>query len=530
MVPLLLLLTACGKAGSPQTSTPSIPTGTGFPPTVTVTVLSPSATAEPPTATVPQASDTPSLTPTEERLSLPAFIPGDCRFGRPGDFVECGDLVVLEDRDDPGGPTVSLHVAIIHSSSTDPEPDPVIYLMGGAGGNALSAVDYYLSMVGNQIRASRDFIMYNQRGTHLNQPVLKCPGEKAFQLKLESQDISKEEADALEEEFVLGCRDYLLEQGVNLEMYNSVTNAADANDLRIALGYDKVNFYGTSYGTRLGLTILRNHPEGVRSMILDSVFPPNIDYPSEAITSMMLAVDRIFETCAADTDCNSQYPALEETFYQVLDDLHNNPDKITIGGYPVVVDDEIFLDAIYMALHPATAIPDIPRAIQSASQGDFHRLEWAIESLMGYSENVATGVYYSSVCRDEVGLDSYENSLALAGAYHPRIAAYFELSSFFSTCEKWGAGDPDPVENEAVVSDIPALIFAGYYDPITSTEWCQLAAETLSNSYYYEFPNMGHGVMRADQCALNIGLQFLDDPTTEPDASCMEGLGYPNFK
>ncbi|MGD8794832.1 MAG: alpha/beta hydrolase, partial [Anaerolineae bacterium] len=114
--------------------------------------------------------------------------------------------------------------------------------------------------------------------------------------------------------------------------------------------------------------------------------------------------------------------------------------------------------------------------------------------------------------------------------YPTQYADYWDLSSFFRTCEWWGPGEADPIENEPVVSDIPALIFAGYFDPITSPEWCRLAAETLSNSYYYEFPNMGHGVMRSDACALHIGLEFLDDPRAEPDAACLDELTGPDFR
>jgi pimeloyl-ACP methyl ester carboxylesterase len=313
-------------------------------------------------------------------------------------------------------------------------------------------------------------------------------------------------------------------------MYNSVTNAADANDLRLALGYEQVNYYGTSYGTRLGLTIMRYHPEGVRSVILDSVFPPQVAYPSDAISSFVASVNRVFAACSADTTCSNKYPNLEESFYQAIDDLDTNPGSIVIDGHTVVVDAEVFVDAIYVALHPASGVPDVPYAIHSASQGRFGPLQWAIESLQGYSEYVATGVYYSSFCRDEVGFDSYEHSLEVAANYPPQWADYFALSSFFRTCEFWGAGQADPVENQAVVSDIPTLIFAGYFDPITAPEWGQRAAESLSHSYYFEFPNMGHGVMRADPCALRIGLEFLDDPVHEPDASCLAELTLPDFR
>jgi pimeloyl-ACP methyl ester carboxylesterase len=84
-------------------------------------------------------------------------------------------------------------------------------------------------------------------------------------------------------------------------------------------------------------------------------------------------------------------------------------------------------------------------------------------------------------------------------------------------------------ENTAVTSEIPSLILAGQYDPVTPPEWGQLAAETLSNHFYYEFPGLGHGVMRSDACGLEIGLQFLADPTHEPDASCLETYTGPEF-
>ena len=88
----------------------------------------------------------------------------------------------------------------------------------------------------------------------------------------------------------------------------------------------------------------------------------------------------------------------------------------------------------------------------------------------------------------------------------------------------------DPIENTPMESDIPALVFSGSYGPISSPEWARRAAETLSHSYLYEFANMAHGVMRSDACVLNIGLQFLDDPTSEPDASCMQGIDEISFR
>jgi pimeloyl-ACP methyl ester carboxylesterase len=100
----------------------------------------------------------------------------------------------------------------------------------------------------------------------------------------------------------------------------------------------------------------------------------------------------------------------------------------------------------------------------------------------------------------------------------------------WSVCASWQAGVADPIENEAVVSDIPTLVLSGRYDPVTSPAWGRLAAETLPNSFVYEFPNVAHGAMGSNRCALEIGLQFLADPTVEPDTSCLEEPGSAGFE
>ena len=102
--------------------------------------------------------------------------------------------------------------------------------------------------------------------------------------------------------------------------------------------------------------------------------------------------------------------------------------------------------------------------------------------------------------------------------------------SVSSICDMWGAEEADPIENEPVWSDIPTLILAGEYDPIAPPAWGALAAETLGNSFYYEFPGVGHGVsVSGEGCPLSVALAFLDDPTAEPDTSCLAEMDGPSF-
>ncbi len=475
----------------------------------------------------------------------PVFEPAECftpelRRSLPDDGYDlaCGYLIVPEDRSQPEGKQVKLPVVVFHTRNPNPKPDPVIYLAGGGGFNMMPLLPFYMQLFGDAILRDRDLVVYNQRGAPLSEPSLPCPGYGQLLYDLaRNGNLNPEEQMARKIAFLGECHDDLIEKGIKLEMYNSTTNAADANDLRIALGYEQANYYGTSYGTTLGLALLRDHPQGVRSIILDSVQPPQVASNSERAPNAYRAFSKLFAACAADETCRQTYPDLEATFYRVIDDLNANPAITTAPGWQVSYGGGVFSEAIYSMLVAGQA-HSAPRAIYRAAAEDFRDIEPHIPDILNAVspselDIMSAGVFYSLACREEVPFDSYENALALTADLPPAIADhYLFLFAFwkFSLCESWVIEPGDPVVNEPVSSDVPALVFAGQFDPITPAEWGQLAAETLSNSFFYEFPNLGHGVMDSNRCALEIGLQFLDEPTTEPDASCLDNLSGLDFE
>jgi Tol biopolymer transport system component/pimeloyl-ACP methyl ester carboxylesterase len=466
--------------------------------------------------------------PTPLPASVPLYEPADCQFPEPPGYeLECGYLTVLEDRSQPMGPQIRLHVAIFRSTSENPEPDPVVHLVGGPGGSLLDAARPYLQRGGDEILKKRDYIMFNQRGTRYAEPFLGCPGRTELRWEIAGQGLSLEERNRREIEFLLDCHDDLLDRGINLSAYNSAENAADVNDLRVALGYEQINLYGISYGSRLALTVMRDHPEGIRSAIIDGVLPPRANLNQDISLNAYRALNAVFEDCAADADCSQAYPDLEATFYQVVDDLNANPVYIRLSEGRTVVDGYAFVDAFFQLLYSPDAIPWIPYLIDEASRGEYPE-----ESIFAVSDSSTRGwgMHYSIWCREEMAFESLEEALKLAADLPPVFSDFFADAYDWTVCASWQAGVADPIENQAVVSDIPTLVLSGRYDPITPPGWGRLAAETLAHSFFYEFPTLAHGAMRSNHCALEIGLQFLDDPTAEPDASCLEALGSLEFR
>jgi pimeloyl-ACP methyl ester carboxylesterase len=490
------------------------------------------AALEPLPTTVP-----PSATTVPRPARLPAFEEAPCSFGDLTGFsthgrydLRCGHLVVLEDRADPDGSLVRLPVAIAETTNPDPEPEPVVYLAGGGGHAHLNYATFYLASVGEVIVENRDFIQYNQRGAPDTEPALDCPGYTEFLFDLAGEA----ERDSLwtkrHADFLDGCRAALVERGVDLSQYNSATNAADATDLLTALGYDQANFYGTSYGTRLGLDLIRDYPDRVRSIILDSVYPPEAGYYSEYARNLYRAMSEVFDGCAADADCNHRFPDLEATFLSTVDSLNAEPVILESPFGLVSVDGGVFMDAVLIYLYAAESIRFAPTVIDRTATGDYRRLEQVIGGAVTIPD-LSWVMFYSMQCREEVPFESEQRFGEMSeGLPEPIVEHIGAFSGFhFGLCESWTSGIADPVENERVVSEVPALVLAGGYDPATPPEWSRSAAAGLTNGYYYEFPGQGHGIMRANECGLSIGLSFLDDPTRPPDAGCLADESTPDF-
>lgn len=422
---------------------------------------------------------------------------------------------------------VRLPVTIARTQNPHPAPDPVIYLAGGGGHNHLRYADYLMDSVGDAVLERRDFIQYNQRGAPLTSPELSCPGLTEFLFDLAAQPVQQHEWAERHLSFLTDCREALLAGGVDLSLYNSAINAADADDLRRALGYEQANYYGTSYGTRLGLDLIRDHPTGVRSIILDSVYPPQAGFYTESGANLQEAYEYLFAACADDADCDAQYPDLESIFYETIERLDSAPESVE----GLLVDGGVFMDAASLYLYSPQGIEGIPYAIARAAAGDFAPLAGPIGGAIT-SSDINWIMFYSMQCREEIPFESLEEAQQVGASLHPAVAAHY-VDGFarfhFALCAEWAVEASDPIENLAVTSDVPALVLAGGYDPVTPPAWGESTAAALNNAFYYRFPHVGHGVMRSTSCGLSIGLQFLADPTTEPDIGCIAEMPAPDF-
>lgn len=467
----------------------------------------------------------------------PRFEEEDCAFEVPNNRdVLCGFVVVPEDRADPDSPEIRLAVAVYRSDARNPEPDPIIYLSGGPGGSVIENLpDYAENAFAPYFEFDRDFIFFDQRGVGASQPALDCPEIDDMTLETLDDDISDAEGEELFLEALVQCRNRLVEdENVNLNAYSTTESAADVRDVVLALGYEEVNLFGISYGTRLGLAVMRDHPEIVRSAILDSVVPPQLDKLSDQPRAIYQQLEDLFAACAADDDCNEAYPDLREVTYNTARELDESPVMLTLdiedyGEYEALFDGGALVNTIIELMYITDIIANIPDLIYQVRDGNFAFIEFYL-SLTTIDPTFSVGLFYNMLCREDAAFSSVEaitaayDAIEDMGEIRYRGDGTTEDGSIFTMCGLWGADRADRREAKVVFSAIPTLLIAGEFDPVTPPEWAQLVGETLENAFYYEFPGGGHGSSLDFECAAEIAGSFLDDPTRQPDDDCYEDV------
>ncbi len=171
------------------------------------------------------------------------------------------------------------------------------------------------------------------------------------------------------------------------------------NDLRIALGYAEWNLYGVSYGTRLAQTVMRDFPEGVRSVILDSVYPPQVDGYAEMAVNAERAFNLLFDRCSADSKCNAAYPELKTVFYDTVAQLDANPTTLTLvrpktgQAYEAVINGDHLITIIFSLLYQTDALPYLPNLIYDLHEGRSGNLGYSMNQ---YIDGIAFANDYFS--------------------------------------------------------------------------------------------------------------------------------------
>jgi len=473
----------------------------------------------------------PTIDPNDRGTAIPvdrlppttdAFAPADCWFSVPfGVTVECGHVTVPEDPADPDGTALTLAVARFFSDEEQVEDDPVVYLEGGPGGDALATVSGLFEAFSHLLRA-RDLVVFDQRGTGHSRPRLDCPELDTMTVAVGTSDTDAALA------ALAACQERLVGEGVDLDAYTSARNAADVDRVREALGYERWNLYGISYGTRLALTVLRDFPDGVRSAILDGVLPLELEIFATAGASAQRSFEQVFELCASQAACAEAYPDPMQQLAVTVAAMNETPAELALeGGDTLTITGDMVLNTLFLLLYDAESIPYVPALIDLIAGGDLSLFELILTDT-GEAASVALGMYLSVICGEDAPFSSREAVIAAASTLEPLFLPFVD-PLIFDECAVWDVAAAAAIEDEAVVSAVPTLLVSGTFDPVTPPENADLVAASLLDADHVVLPYESHG---ASTCACGNALvdRFLAAPGDPVDHPCVDALTPRTFE
>lgn len=423
-----------------------------------------------------------------------------CRYDFPdlglseGFGYDCGDLTVYEDRNKRTR-TIRLHYARIHSAAAS--DNATIYLAGGPGGNG-GGILRFIAGVGASflqgLLVDGDFLVIAQRGTSLSIPSLAC------------------------EE---GCGD--LSAIADLSAYNTAFNADDVDELRATLGYDKLNLYGISYGSRLGLEVLRRHEGNVRSAVLGGLVPSQVVWAAGIAASFYSALTALNASCADAAGCEAAFGDLETKFRDGYESLNNEPLIFDYEGQEIYLDGPTYASVLFRYLYAKSSYSYLPMMISDIAEGRTDRInDFVAAAFRNSSSNISTGLYYSVVCGELFNPPS-PTALEDANTDVPDdIRAMFEGSwySTLETCETWPKHELQSALAQPVTSNVPSLVASGAMDPITPPSYGTITGAGLSKGTVVRYANSGHGATLQTACGNRNLLEFLANPEQPVDTSC----------
>ena len=431
--------------------------------------------------------------------------------------ARCGRLAVAEDPQEPQGAKIEVAVAVVPAVATRAKPDPLFLLAGGPGQGAIEA---YAALLGAfaGIHRDRDLVLVDQRGTGgSNRLDCDMPDEA-----LETGELSPAELRDL-------ARACLSELPGRAQFYTTSIAVRDLDAVRETLGYERINLFGGSYGTRVAQHYARRYPERTRAIVLDAVVPPTLALVPRIAIESQAALERVFARCAADAACNERFPELVAQFAELDARLRRRPVTVPFTDPVDGTTDDIEVTRAHlvtmarMLTYSARAASLLPLLIhEAAANGNYGPLaaqaEMAGADLKGM---IAMGVHHSVVCAEDA--PRFSGAVERAELERSYIGPIM-LDGMAAICEVWPRGPVDEDFNEPLESPVPALLLSGEFDPATPAGYGATAAAGFERSLHLIVAGQGHGQTRLP-CVQRLLRRFIEQGSADGlDSACVHEI------
>lgn len=445
---------------------------------------------------------------TTETTSLelePCFIAGVT------ERVQCGTIQVPLDYDQPDGRQIPVHVAVMPATAANPAPDPLLIFAGGPG-QAAGEYGGLVNLAFNEIKNERDIVLIDQRGTGKSYG-LRCTFEDMEAVTLEP----KEAAQRCREDYDIDVRHFTLENIMR-----------DVDDIRARLGYEQLNLWGGSYGTKSVSLYLKRYPERVRSIIVDGVLPPDTSLFASAPASAERALTKLEEDCNAQASCAAAFPNFKEQVNDLVDRAEKGElefkgiDPISGKYLEMPIEPGVVVESIRSVMYGAEGTTILPYVVNEAHGGNLTPLLASLMNGTAVANSMYMGATMSLLCGEDVMSISPDGAAAAGQGSFAKDTYYQAWSGY---CSGWDYIRPTASDFFAPIeSDVPALVLSGDLDPVTPP--------TLGEHWMKGFPNGRHIIVEGTghntshvACMPELLAEFIDhlDPS-QLDTSCLDYL------
>jgi pimeloyl-ACP methyl ester carboxylesterase len=434
----------------------------------------------------------------------------------------CGSYEVFENRQTRIGRKLPLKIVVIPARHPHPEQGPVFYMAGGPGESATelaSLVDQWGDA------EEHDVVLVDERGTGEGHR-LDCPPRTS------DDNVEKYLNGPFDAAAARSCRDELSKKW-DLSQYTTPNFADDIDEIRAAMGYDKINLDGGSFGTYAAQIYARRHGDHVRTAYLTSLVTLSNRVPLYHARNAQAGLDQLFIECEQDAPCRSAYPKLRRNFADIMEQLRRKP-AVTFVNAPVSgakteihLTERAFADAFRTMMYREPSAREIPFLIEQAVAGDFNRFaEAALRSSRGVYSGGGMGLHYCITCNEFVSrIKPDEIDQATAGTF----LGSWRVRDQMAACKDWPKTELPADYFEPFSLDTPTILVSGAADSASPPNWGEEAKSYMPNAIHVVVPGGAHTPENA--CVRTIRHELYRTGTTKGlDTSCVSGIQPLPFK
>lgn len=434
--------------------------------------------------------------------------------------VRCGSLEVYENREGASGPRIQLKIVLL-SAETKKEPDPLFILAGGPGQAATENAAFF-GRTFAQVRRTRDIVLVDQRGTG---------GSNGLECDLYGKTLQGHLGSLFPLERVRQCAEQWKTRA-NLRYYTTEIAMADLDDVRAAIGYERINLFGTSYGTRAAQFYLRQYPNRVRTVIMKGVAPIATPLTLPMAHDAQRAWDLLCNDCASDKECQTAFPNLKTEFESVFERLEKGVEtevKNAKGQKERVrISRATIAPTIRSDLQSMESRAKLPIQIHEAFKGNYAPLaESTLGVRRGFPKTVSVGAFLGISSIEDVAISDQDEIARVSNKTFLRDDYFKELQSVAAILPRKKMPDD---YRKPVRSEVPALLISGFFDPATPPEGAEDVAGGLPRCSHIIVRKGSHSYSGLSPCLDTIMANFISQGAVDGlNVSCLDEIQRPPF-